>query len=205
MSDHRFMTAPIPSGSTCAPITTTNADDKANLRRKLLALRRELSPEQRSAATAAIAARLQHWCILHAIVELGVYWPIRQEPDLLPCYQALHQSGIELALPVVVAKDAALQFARWVPGQEMTKDAFGVAIPAQPHMIALPPALLIPCVGFNPQRFRLGYGGGFYDRTLAATPRPRTLGIAYACQAANFESASHDMALDAIITENGEI
>jgi 5,10-methenyltetrahydrofolate synthetase len=199
------MTASIPPGSTHLATSETKADAKAVLRSSLLAARRTLSPQQRAAATAAIATRLQDWCSVHAIAELGVYWPIRQEPDLLSCYQTLHQSGIELALPVVLANDAALQFARWVPGQDMTTDRFGVAIPAQPHMIALPAALLIPCVGFNPQRFRLGYGGGFYDRTLAATPRPRTLGIAYACQAANFAGASHDITLDAIITESGEI
>ena len=85
----------------------------------------------------------------------------------------------------------------------MVKDAMGVAVPASRRMVALPPALLVPCLGFNPDHFRLGYGGGYYDRTLEHTPRPFTLGIAYACQAAQFTGAAHDVALDRIITELG--
>jgi 5,10-methenyltetrahydrofolate synthetase len=61
---------------------------------------------------------------------------------------------------------------------------------------------LIPCAGFSPQRTRLGYGGGFYDRTLAVTPRPLAIGIAYQCLAASFAADPHDIALDAIITES---
>ena len=68
---------------------------------------------------------------------------------------------------------------------------------------AQPPALLVPCLGFNDAGFRLGYGGGYYDRTLELAPRPFTLGIAYACLAAQFASAPHDVALDRIITELG--
>jgi 5,10-methenyltetrahydrofolate synthetase len=59
----------------------------------------------------------------------------------------------------------------------------------------------VPCLGFNPQGYRLGYGGGYYDRTLEPAPRPLTVGIAYACLAAAFDGAPHDVALDAIVTE----
>jgi 5,10-methenyltetrahydrofolate synthetase len=59
----------------------------------------------------------------------------------------------------------------------------------------------VPCLGFNAQRYRLGYGGGFYDRTLAPLPRPATAGVAYACLEAQFGHAAHDIALDAILTE----
>ncbi|UUZ56730.1 hypothetical protein LP419_17725 [Massilia sp. H-1] len=68
-------------------------------------------------------------------------------------------------------------------------------------MVARPGALLIPCVGFNGERFRLGYGGGYYDRTLAPAPRPVTAGVAYQCLAADFASAPHDVALDRVLTE----
>jgi 5,10-methenyltetrahydrofolate synthetase len=91
--------------------------------------------------------------------------------------------GARLLLPVVVQKDAALEFAEWRIGEAMVKDAMGVAVPAELRLqAAYPPALLVPCLGFNPQGYRLGYGGGFYDRTLARhEPRPQTLGIAYQC------------------------
>ncbi len=84
----------------------------------------------------------------------------------------------------------------------MQLDRMGVAVPAQLRMVARPPALLVPCLGFNAQRYRLGYGGGFYDRTLEALPRPLTVGVAYAADLAQFASAAHDVALDIILTED---
>jgi 5,10-methenyltetrahydrofolate synthetase len=109
---------------------------------------------------------------------------------------------VRLALPVVVDKDAPLRFVNWTPGDAMLKDGFGVAIPASGEVVS-PQALLIPCVGFNRQRLRLGYGGGFYDRTLAVDPRPTTVGIGYACGLVDFDGAAHDIALDMIFTETG--
>jgi 5,10-methenyltetrahydrofolate synthetase len=181
------------------PLNMTAVTGKAALRQTLLAARRALPPLQRATATAQIGQHLLNWCAQHAITRLGVYWPIRGEPDLQPWYAELHQRGVELALPVVVERDAALHFARWQPGQMMSADAFGVAIPEPLLWCALPDAILIPCVGFNRAGFRLGYGGGFYDRTLAASPRPRTLGVAFACQLAEFEADAHDVALDVIV------
>ena len=108
---------------------------------------------------------------------------------------------MRLALPVVLERHAALGFAEWVPGEAMLADRMGVAVPAALRMVERPPALLIPCLGFNAGRYRLGYGGGFYDRTLEAQPRPLTVGVAYACQEAQFASAPHDVALDLVVTE----
>lgn len=82
----------------------------------------------------------------------------------------------------------------------MTTGAFGTAIP-QSNAEVNPDVLLLPCVGFNNGRFRLGYGGGFYDRTLAATPRPTTIGVAYDCSEASFGHEAHDIAMDVVITE----
>ena len=178
--------------------------DKTALR-KLLALRRtDLEPLQKAQWDAAIGARVLAWCYAQQESthgSIGVYWPLRGEPDLSPAYAELANSGVRLSLPVVLARDAALGFAEWVPGEAMVKDKMGVAVPAVLRMVERPPALLIPCLGFNAARYRLGYGGGFYDRTLEATPRPRTVGVAYACQQAQFASAAHDVALDLIITE----
>ncbi|HYD96475.1 MAG TPA: 5-formyltetrahydrofolate cyclo-ligase [Noviherbaspirillum sp.] len=173
---------------------------KAALRRELLADRQAIPPEVRAAMDAAIGERVAAWWETQRPAMLGVYWPIRGEPDLRAAYEALCARGARLALPVVVGKDAPLSFIEWKPGDAMTKDGFGVAIPVTGATVQ-PAALLIPCVGFNAQRYRLGYGGGFYDRTLAAAKRPLAIGIAYECARTEFPSDVHDVALDAIITE----
>jgi 5-formyltetrahydrofolate cyclo-ligase len=177
--------------------------DKAALRQSLLHLRRNINDDIRTRWNAAIADRLENWLTLHPVATLGVFWPIRKEPDLLDLYKKIAGLGVRLALPVVIAKDEPLGFAAWAPDDAMEKDAFGVPVPAQLIFVTMPETLLVPCVGFNEQGFRLGYGGGFYDRTLAREPKPLAIGIAYACQKAVFEIGAHDIALDMIITEAG--
>ncbi|RZI43454.1 5-formyltetrahydrofolate cyclo-ligase [Herbaspirillum sp. HC18] len=173
---------------------------KAALRRELLAKRQAIPLEVRARLDAAIGERVVAWWERQRIETLGVYWPIRGEPDLSPAYEALSARGAHLALPVVADEDAPLRFIEWKPGDAMTRDRFGVAIPVTGAEVR-PQALLIPCVGFNDQRYRLGYGGGFYDRTLAVAARPLAVGIGYECARAVFPSDVHDVALDAIITE----
>lgn len=176
---------------------------KTRLREDLLRARRELAPADRSAAAGAIEKAVIAWWEARRPASLGVYWPIRSEPDLRPLYSALHARGVQLALPLVDDSDTGqpLRFLAWTPGEALLEDRFGAAAPASG--IALQPAaLLIPCVGFNLQRVRLGYGGGFYDRLLAQTPRPLTLGVAYDCTEARFDGQAHDIALDAIVTES---
>jgi 5-formyltetrahydrofolate cyclo-ligase len=175
--------------------------DKTALRKSLTLLRTAVDTPQKMQWDAAIGARVLAWCRQEAITSVGVYWPLRGEPDLSPAYAELADSGVRLLLPVVLARDAALGFAEWIPGEAMVKDKMGVAVPAALRMAPRPPALLIPCLGFNVDRYRLGYGGGYYDRTLEAAPRPLTAGVAYACQLTRFASAPHDVALDRIITE----
>ena len=201
------MTGPsrIPCAPTAQPasLSAEAKSDKLALRRELAALRACIDPARKAAWDATIGERLMAWWRAQPVPALGVYWPLRGEADLSLAYAELAQQGVRLALPVVLARDAALGIADWQPGEAMLKDAIGVAVPASLRMVALPPALLVPCLGFNPDRFRLGYGGGYYDRTLEHLPRPFTLGIAYACQAAQFAGAAHDVALDRIITELG--
>jgi 5,10-methenyltetrahydrofolate synthetase len=178
--------------------------DKTALRKSLALLRASVDASDKLLWDAAIGTRLLAWWRAEMAPTdgpLGVYWPLRGEPDLSVAYAELAASGVRLALPVVLERNAALGFAQWVPGEAMVKDAMGVAVPALLRMIERPPVLLIPCLGFNAQRYRLGYGGGYYDRTLAAAPRPLTVGVAYACQQVEFASAPHDVALDRIITE----
>ncbi|WP_229258759.1 5-formyltetrahydrofolate cyclo-ligase [Duganella flavida] len=173
------------------------------MRKQLLAARRTISSDTRAAWDRAIGMQVIEWWKAEQPSALGVYWPLRDEPDLHSAYAELERLGARLLLPVVVQKDTALEFADWRIGEEMVKDAMGVAVPAELRLqAAYPPALLVPCLGFNPLGYRLGYGGGFYDRTLARyEPRPQTLGIAYQCLQAPFDNDDHDVALDRIITE----
>ncbi|WP_373990038.1 5-formyltetrahydrofolate cyclo-ligase [Duganella sp. BuS-21] len=176
---------------------------KADLRKQLLTARRAIDGAARAAWDRAIGDQVLAWWKAEQPAALGVYWPLRDEPDLHPAYAELARLGARLLLPVVVLKDAALEFAEWLPGEAMVKDQMGVAVPADLRLqAAYPPALLVPCLGFNADGYRLGYGGGFYDRTLARhTPRPQTLGIAYQCLQVPFGADVHDVALDRIITE----
>ena len=195
----------IPRASAAQP--ASGASDaqsaKAALRRSLAAARAAIDPAQKRAWDVAIGEHLLAWWRAQPVPALAVYWPLRGEADLAIAYAELAKNGVRLALPVVVARDTALAFAEWAPGEQMHRDEMGIAVPEQLRMMARPPAMLVPCLGFNAEGYRLGYGGGFYDRTLEAHPRPITLGIAYSCLAAEFPSAPHDVALDRVITELG--
>ncbi|TFW09777.1 5-formyltetrahydrofolate cyclo-ligase [Oxalobacteraceae bacterium OM1] len=173
---------------------------KAELRRQLLAHRQSISAEVRREWDIAIGRRVLAWWNANPVAVLGVYWPIRSEPDLRPFYDGLAARGARLALPLVAQVDAPLQFHAWQPGDTLIKDSYGVMVPADGAVVH-PDALLIPCVGFNAGNIRLGYGGGFYDRTLASAARPLAVGVAYALARRDFPGDAHDVALDAIITE----
>lgn len=174
---------------------------KAALRRHLKAERAGLDGPGKRERDARIGEQIIAWWRRTRPPLLAVYWPLSGEPDLGETYAQLAREGAMLALPVVVRRHAALAFAAWTPGEAMVLDPMGVAVPAELRTVARPPALLVPCLGFNAGRYRLGYGGGFYDRTLADAPRPLTLGIAYASQQAEFEADSHDVPLDIVLTE----
>jgi 5,10-methenyltetrahydrofolate synthetase len=182
------------------PEMPSSKTSKAALRRQLLAHRQVIPTEVRLQWDAAIGAHVLAWWKANPAQIIGVYWPIRNEPDLRPVYSTLAAQGAQLALPCVIRADAPLQFHAWMPGENLVKDAFGVMMPAS-GVVVHPDAVLVPCVGFNADNVRLGYGGGFYDRTLAAPTRPLAVGIAYACSRCEFAGDAHDVPLDDIITE----
>lgn len=174
--------------------------EKDRLRAQLLAARHAIPATGKAAAEAALCAALLNWLRQHPVASLGVFHPIRQEPDLQFAYNALHAEGVHLSLPKIRDKDAPLEFIPWVPGDELVRDVLGTSVPPRGDPVR-PQALLIPCLGFNDERIRLGYGGGFYDRTLAQSPRPLAIGVAYAEGRVDFTSQTHDIALDVILTE----
>jgi len=133
---------------------------------------------------------------------LGVYWPVRGEIDVRDLAVEHLESGGRVALPVVVTKSAPVEFWSWRPEMPMTRGIWNIPIPEQREVLS-PDALIVPLVGFDPQRFRLGYGGGYYDRTIAAASRrPCCIGLGY--EEARLESIfpqPHDIPMDIIVTD----
>jgi 5-formyltetrahydrofolate cyclo-ligase len=161
-----------------------------------------LSMEERAAKDLAIGQRLLALLEAHPVRSLGIYWPIMAEPDLRPTYEALAARGVELALPVVENRNAPLLFCAWRPGEALEQHAHKIPVPVNRSRVLEPELLLLPCVGFNARRFRLGYGAGYYDRTLASSLNPpRTVGVAYAFCEAGFVEDAHDVAMDWVVTE----
>ena len=178
---------------------------KTALRKALRTARGALDPAIKVQWDAHIGAQVIAWWRLRQMDTVGVYWPLAGEPDLRAAYAELALAGVRLALPVVMERDAPLAFTEWQLDEPMLADEMGVAVPATLRFVERPPALLIPCLGFNTENYRLGYGGGYYDRTLELVPRPLTLGIAYSNQEAQFGHGPHDVPLDAIVTERSSI
>jgi 5-formyltetrahydrofolate cyclo-ligase len=175
---------------------------KQRLRKELLAARKAMAPEEKAWRDAAIGRHLLDWLEAHPVKSMGVYWPHAGEPDLTPVYPELAARGVTLALPVVVKRDAPLVFYAWRPGEELVKDAHGVMAPVGRDCPVEPESLLLPCVGFNEEGYRLGYGGGYYDRTLAAMPEAHAVGIAYAAGKVVFEKDAFDMVMELILSES---
>lgn len=145
---------------------------------------------------------------LRNIGRVAGYLPIGSELDPRPLLLALHGLGVPLCMPVVVADGAPLAFLPWVPGTATARSAFGVEEPQEGDPV-VPDLLLVPLLAFDLGGHRLGYGGGFYDRTLVALRaegRPRALGYAYAAQQVGAVPADgRDARLDGIVTERGVI
>ncbi|UOD50327.1 5-formyltetrahydrofolate cyclo-ligase [Orrella daihaiensis] len=196
-------------------MTQNNADD---LRARLKQARKTLPVADRQRASLLIRARLFTWlatthtaCLtagLHSPNIVAGFWPLADEPDLTPLFRQWHEQGVVVALPVMRQPEQILEFHRWQPHSEMNQAGFGVMEPTATTPL-VPDVVLVPTLGFTPQADRLGYGKGFYDRTLAGLAashhHPTTIGVAW--DNANlhdldpdYQAAAHDHPLDAIIT-----
>jgi 5,10-methenyltetrahydrofolate synthetase len=176
-------------------------------RERLLALRTALPLAERTALTDRIVAGLE--TIAASLDTAGApivsaYWPFRGEPDLRPWLLAMIARGFRAALPIVVAKGAPLAFRLWTPETPLTRGVWDIPIPAAGECVE-PAVVVAPLVGFDAAGYRLGYGGGFYDRTLAALTGPRlAIGVGYAaCELATIHPQPHDVPMDLIVTEGG--
>ncbi|HTH75758.1 MAG TPA: 5-formyltetrahydrofolate cyclo-ligase [Trinickia sp.] len=180
-------------------------ESKAELRKRLLLTRREAAAT--AAAGESLAAHLGDALTRFAPHTVGFYWPLAGEFDARAIVGEWLAQDMrrQAALPVVAMKGHALRFHAWTPDAPMRIGHHRIPEPDATQPV-LPDLLLVPCVGFDEDGYRLGYGGGYYDRTLAAWPgaaRPVTLGIAYeACRAA-LPREVHDVPLDAIVTDAG--
>jgi 5-formyltetrahydrofolate cyclo-ligase len=133
---------------------------------------------------------------------LGVYSAMRGEIDILDVAAEHIARGGHVALPVVVEKASPVEFWRWWPGMPMTRGVWNISIPAQRECV-LPDALIVPLLGFDAALYRLGYGGGYYDRTLAnAVPRPYCVGLGFQSgQLASIYPQMHDIPMNQIVTD----
>ena len=176
---------------------------------RLRAARDALSVAKRQAVGTAIAARLagflrSRFGDLRGRVFSG-YWPIKGEPDLRPLLADLHRAGVQVALPLVEVKAAPLVFRRWTPETRMVRGDWNIPVPPPEAPVVTPEMALAPLIGWTDEGYRLGYGGGYFDRTLAAlSPRPFTIGIGLAAaRLPTIFPQPHDIPLDAIVTEDG--
>jgi len=173
-------------------------------RTELLARRVAVGTDQRRAWTDAITASLlEGFPFLHSLV-VGCYWPYQGEFDPRFAIHRLRQRGARAALPVVLQKSAPLQFREWWPGVSTTKGVFNLPVPDGTEVLT-PQALLIPPIGFDLHGYRLGYGGGYFDRTLAAmAPQPLKIGVAFELsRISTIQPQAHDIPMDFIVTEMG--
>ena len=177
---------------------------KAVLRRELLARRQAVSETDRKAWNKAITQHLIEGFPQLAAMVVGLYWPYKGEFDPRHAVRHFRERGATSALPEVIQKAAPLQFKRWWPGVAMARGVYDIPVPQGTDLV-LPQALIMPPVGFDTKGFRLGYGGGFYDRTLASiTPRPLTIGVAYELsRVESIRPQAFDLAMDYVVTEHG--
>jgi 5-formyltetrahydrofolate cyclo-ligase len=184
---------------------TNPAEDKRALRaaaKSARAAAKAAAPD----APARLAARFLDTVPVTSGAVVGGYWPIGDEMDVLPLLAGLRERGIALALPVVAAPGTPLVFRSWRPGDEMAPGAHGISAPLPSAGLVVPSLLIVPLLAFDAQGWRLGYGAGYYDRTLeafAAAGRPVTaVGVAYAGQ--EVPEVPHDggdVRLNAVVTE----
>ena len=205
--------------------------DKQSARKSLLEQRLNLPDRLQRAESLQRVLRI--WLVGRTDAVIGAYWPIKGEFDPLPALYRWQEDAVlapslaspptaadapmqmageslaqrlprKIGLPVVNKETRTLSFHAWYPGCPMAEDAYGIPKPKDTEPV-VPTLLLVPCVGWGPGGYRLGYGGGFYDRTLASyAPQPVTVGLGYSIgYLPDLQSEPHDVPLDAILSEQG--
>jgi 5-formyltetrahydrofolate cyclo-ligase len=181
--------------------------DRDALRKKLVAAR--LALPDRLERSVQLQSVLRVWLVGRRENTIGAYWPIKGEFDPLPALYRWSEGGPEgaprrIGLPVADRETKQLRFHVWYPGCPTELDAYDIPKPKDTDEFA-PQILVVPCLGFGPGGVRLGYGGGFFDRTLASiSPRPVTVGVSFTHGfLPMLRSGPLDLPLDAMLTEDG--
>ena len=214
--------------------SSDRSNDKSGKRKALIEERLNLPDRLQRADLLQRVMRI--WLVGRSDEVIGAYWPIKGEFDPLPALYRWQEDAIlnessqsqsslrqepraqlatesiasrsprKIGLPVVDKVHKTLTFHAWYPGCPMQEDAYGIPKPKDTEII-VPTLLFVPCVGYGPGGYRLGYGGGFYDRTLATLqPRPVTVGLGYTNGwLPDFEPEAHDVPLDALLNDNGVV
>jgi 5-formyltetrahydrofolate cyclo-ligase len=188
-----------------APLDAQQARDVARWRKaqrlRLIALRGALPAAERAAQTAEIARKLDEMLAARPDQIVSVYWPIRAEPDLRHWMREACSRGLRIALPVAIELGRPLTFREWRPDAAMARGLWRIPYPADGDEVA-PTTVIAPLVGFDAACYRLGYGGGFFDRTLAAMARkPLAIGVGYAqLRIPTIFPQRHDIPMDRIVT-----
>ncbi|AZY47840.1 5-formyltetrahydrofolate cyclo-ligase [Bordetella avium] len=191
----------------------TGQNTAVALRARLRLERAELPENQRSRGALLMRGRLFTWLNMarergQPLRSVAGFWPLEGEPDLLPLLRQWAEADIIVCLPHVRERGAPLEFHRWTPETPMQTGAYGIPEPQDSERIT-PDVLLVPTLGYTAQADRLGYGGGYYDRTLAALTaagHPHTaIGVAWdeGLLPEDYKAAAHDMRLAAILTPSG--
>jgi 5-formyltetrahydrofolate cyclo-ligase len=183
------------------------ATDRDALRKKLIAARLALTDRLERAVQ--LQSVLRVWLIGRQEKTIGAYWPIKGEFDPLPALYRWAEGAPDeivrrIGLPVADRESRQLRFHVWYPGCPMEQDAYDIPKPKDTEEFA-PEILVVPCLGFGPGGVRLGYGGGFFDRTLSSlSPRPVTVGVSFTHGFLPLlRSGPLDLPLDAMLTEDG--
>ena len=189
------------------PISSPPDTDRSALRARLIAAREAL-PDRLERAV-ALQSVLRAWLVGRDESTIGAYWPIKGEFDPLPALYRWTEDAEQpesriVGLPVVDRTTESLAFHMWFPGCPMELDAYEIPKPKGTPVFR-PQMLLLPCLGYGPGGVRMGYGGGFYRRTLASlAQRPLTIGVGYSIGfQPMMRNGPHDLPLDAMLTEDG--
>ncbi len=174
------------------------------LRRDMVSRRAALSDVEHDALSARIVAHLAAALPAPQVVAFG--WPIKHEPDVRAIVPRWARHGTRAALPVVVQEGAPLAFRHWAPETPLEPDRYGIPTPMAGEWL-IPDLILLPLNGFDGEGYRLGYGGGYFDRTLAALcPRPLAVGVGFEInRLPTIRPESHDQRLDWLVTEAGAV
>ena len=171
-------------------------------RKRLIGERLAVDASERQARSERIAATLDRTIRKVGNRIVSSYWPFRGEPDLRNWATRLIERGGRIALPVVIKKGWPLEFRIWSPGDPLERGVWDILVPSRGPSVQ-PDVVIAPVVGFDAEKYRLGYGGGFFDRTLAAMPRrPFVIGVGYATsRIETIHPRPHDIPMDVIVTD----